>query len=42
MDLGYNPIKIFYPYPMIELFSTIGNSSNTLLHLGSTNGEPST
>ncbi len=36
IDLGYNKARIFYTYPMIDLFSTGGNSRNTLSHCGGT------
>jgi len=35
-ELGYNRARIFYTYPMIDLFSTGGNLRNTLPHLGGT------
>jgi hypothetical protein len=36
IELGYNRPRIFYTYPMIDLFSTSGKLRNTFPHLGGT------
>jgi hypothetical protein len=41
IEVGYNRARIFYTYPMMDLFSTGGNSRNALAGLGGINKKES-